>query len=150
MNWIWHVVQTLTHGRENGPEGESLVFAVTNCYPTRIALYAAAFQGNWKIVFMKSLREVQEAVRARKPRAIFFEHSPENTDWDRHCSAFATQDIPFILLAHRNCDETFLVLLAHGGYHAWGNPLTSENIVNAVDLAEEVAADRRKSPLHVY
>jgi hypothetical protein len=118
--------------------GEDLVFAVTNCHPTRIALYAAAFHGGWHIEIMRSLDEMMEAVRSRKPKAVFYEHTDDGFAWDQYCSALSRQGIPFILLAHKACDETFLVLLGAGGYHAWGNPLTSEEIVKALELVEEV------------
>lgn len=118
---------------------EPVVFAVCNCYPTRILLYAAAFQGGWKVEFMDSLAQVLNAVRNRRPKAVTYDHAMGTRNWDRYCSALAADRVPFILLGHKSCDETFLVLLASGGYHAFGNPLTSEEIVKAVEFAEEVA-----------
>ena len=126
------------HARPLSSARETLVFAVTNCHPTRVVLYAAAFQRGWKVEFMRSLRDVREAVRSRRPIAVFYEHANDGTPWDRYCSTLAGEGIPFVLLGHKSCDETFLILLACGGYHAWGNPLTSEEIVKAVEFAGEV------------
>ena len=118
---------------------ETEVFAVTNCYPTRIVLYAAAFQGGWKVHFMKSLREALDATHSRRPKAVFYDHHAGDPAWDEYCSSFSREGVPFVLLAHKNDDETFLVVLAAGGYQAWGDPLTSEDIVKAVEFAGEVA-----------
>jgi hypothetical protein len=145
-NKVKRAVQMLMHGLERAVHSspresieESVVFAVTNCHPTRVAIYAAAFQGGWRVEFMRSLREAVDAARVRKPKAVFYDHA-DQAPWDQYCSTLAADGIPFILLAHKSCDETFLVLLAAGGYYASGNPLTSEDIVNAVNLAESVAA----------
>jgi hypothetical protein len=128
------------HAGSHASVEEPLVFAVSNCHPTRVVLYAAAFQGGWRIEFMRSLRDVLQATRIRKPKAVFYDHAtgPDEA-WNQYCSVLASEGVPFILLAHKSCDEIFMVLLASGGYHAWGNPLSSEDIVKAVDLAEEVA-----------
>lgn len=118
---------------------EPVVFAVTNCYPTRIVLYAAAFQGGWKVRFMKSLGDVLEAAYDRVPKAVFYDQDGGDPAWERYCSFFSFENVPFVLLAHTNADETFLRVVAAGGYQAWGNPLTSEEIVRAVTFAGEVA-----------
>ncbi len=129
------------------PSGaDPVVFAVSHCHPTRIALHAAAFQGGWKVLFMPGLREVLEAAQTQKPRAVFYDHSGSGTEWGDSCSTLAAQGIPFILLGHRTSDETFLVLLARGGYNAWGDPLTSEDIVKAVSLAEEISSRAKGQP----
>jgi hypothetical protein len=113
---------------------------VTDRYPTRILLYEAAFQGGWKIEFIKSLRDVLERTRSRKPKAVFYDHDTGLAGWDQYCSALAAQGVPFILLGHKSCDDAFMVLLERGGYHAWGNPLHSEDVVKAVEFAEEVTS----------
>jgi hypothetical protein len=117
---------------------ENLIYAVSNCHPTRIAVYAAAFQGNWKVTFLRDLDEVMKAVKRRRPKAVFYDHTNGGRDWDRYCSDLSQMGIPFILLAHKPNDETFLILLARGGYHAWGTPLASEQILKAVAFAEEL------------
>jgi hypothetical protein len=122
-----------------GSGQEPEVFAVTNCYPTRILLYAAAFQGGWKVHFMKSLRDALEATHSRRPKAVFYDHKAGDPAWDQYCSSFSCEGIPFVLLANKSDDATFLVVLATGGYQAWGDSLTSEEIVKAVDFAGEVA-----------
>ena len=119
--------------------GETELFAVTNCYPTRIVLYAAAFQGGWKVQFMKSLHEAMQETYSRKPKAVFYDHNVGDPAWHQYCSSFSREGVPFVLLAHKSDDETFLIVLAAGGYQAWGDPLTSEEIVKAVVFAGEVA-----------
>jgi len=133
LRGIERVVSSETH---EDPD-QALVYAVTNCHPTRIVLYSAAFHCGWHIEIMRSLPEMMEAIRTRRPRVVFYEYSNDGASWDKYCSALSRQGIPFILLAHKACDETFLLLLGAGGYHAWGNPLTSEEIVKALELAEE-------------
>jgi hypothetical protein len=128
----------ISYSRKNSGK-EPVVFAVTKCYPTRIALYAAAFQGGWKVHFMKSLQGAVTAAGSQRPKAVFYDHAIDDPAWDQYCSSLSRDGIPFVLLAHRNPDETFLVVLAAGGYQAWGDPLTSEEIVKAVDFAGEVA-----------
>ena len=110
---------------------EPLIFAVSKCYPTRIILYAAAFQAGWKVEFLNSLDAVLAETRTRRPRAVCYDHTNADTGWDQCCSALALLNIPFILLAHKASDETFMTLLGCGGYHAWGNPLSSEDIVQS-------------------
>jgi hypothetical protein len=146
VRMLMHGLGRAVHAGSHELVEESVVFAVTNCHPTRVAIYAAAFQGGWKVEFMRSLSDVLEATRSRTPKAVFYEHIGGGTSWDRYCSLLAGKGIPFILLGHKTSDETFLVLLAAGGYHAWGNPLTSEDIVKAVELAEEVAGMARAVP----
>jgi hypothetical protein len=132
-------VRTLVNYFRANPDREAEVFAVTNCYPTRIVLYAAAFQGGWKVRFMKSLQEALEATHLKKPKAIFYDHDAGDPAWDRYSSSFSREGVPFVLLAHKNDDETFMVVLATGGYQVWGDPLTSEHMVKAVDFAGEVS-----------
>ena len=151
-NRVRHAIHSLWHGLEravhSGPPDSAalpLVFAVSNCYPTRIVLYAAAFQGGWKVEFFRSLRELLEAARTRTPKAVFYDHTGDRREWDGYCSKLSSMGIPFIVLGHKNCDETFLVLLTHGGYYACGDPLCSEEIVKAVSLAEDVAECSRAS-----
>ena len=137
-NRLKQTVRSLVGRLGGGSDDEPIIYAVSNCHPTRVALYAAAFQGGWKVEFMKSLQDVVKASRKRKPKAVFYDHG-DGQPWDQYCSTLSAQGIPFILLGHKRSDETFLVLLARGGYHAWGNPLASEDIVKAVEFAEEVA-----------
>ena len=124
-----------------GPRGsgEEVVYAVAKCHPVRVALYTAAFQGGWKIEFKNSLQETLEAARFRKPKAVFYDHAMGDPTWDHYGSQFRLQDIRFVLLAHKASDEVFMIVLSVGGYYASGDPLTSEDIVKAVDFAEEVA-----------
>ncbi len=135
MQGIGRVVHV--RSRESGEE--SLVFAVSNCHPTRVALYAAAFHGGWKIEFMKSLRDVVDACRSRRPRVVLYDPLVGGPPWNAGCASLAGEGVPFILLARRISDETFMNLIACGGYHASGASLNSEDILKAVDLAEEVA-----------
>jgi hypothetical protein len=125
---------------------ENVVYAVSNCHPTRIAVYAAAFQGHWSVEFKPSLEHVMEAVRIRRPRAVFYDHTNRGREWDQYCSEISRMGIPFILLAHKPHDETFMVLLSRGGYHAWGTPLASEQILKAVALAEEIGRTHAAAP----
>ena len=121
------------------PNSRKPVFAVATCHPTRILLFSAAFQAGWSIVFLRSLNDVLEMSRTLRPKAVLYDHmTADRTDWAQYCSAFTSQDIPFVLLAHKNNDETFLTSLAHGGYHAYINTLRSEEIVRAVELADEM------------
>jgi hypothetical protein len=135
VNWFQRKCHGGPRDLSEGPE----VFAVTNCYPTRIVLYAAAFQGGWKLHFMKSLREALEATHSRRPKAVFYDHHVGDPVWDQYCTSFSHMGVPFVLLAHKTDDETFLVVLAAGGYQAWGDPLTSEEVVKAVDFASDMA-----------
>lgn len=126
------------------PEEQPAVLAVTNRYPTRLVLYAAAFQGGWKVHFMPSLGDAVAAVPTLAPKAVFYDYAVGDPAWDTYCSMLSQQGIPFVFLANRNPqennDKTFLIVLASGGYQAWGDPLTSEEVVKAVDFAGEVAA----------
>jgi len=133
-----HFQQSPCAGSHN-PNGEQEVFAITNCYPTRIVLHAAAFQGGWKVHFMKSLHDALEAAPSRRPKAVFYDHHAGDPAWVQYCSSFSREGVPFVLLAYKSSDETFLVVLAAGGYQAWGDPLTSEEVVKAVAFAGEVA-----------
>ena len=142
--WIEQAVRALMryiqqNSRTHSSPEEPVVFAVTNCYPTRLMLYAAAFQGGWKVHFMKSLREAAETTRVQRPKAVFYDHTVGDPAWDRYCAALSLECVPFVLLAHKKVDETFLVVLAAGGYQAWGDPLTSEEVVKAVDFGVEMA-----------
>lgn len=145
QNAITRALHSLLHGvgrmvSSGGPpvfEGP-VVFAVSHCHPTRIALYAAAFQGGWRVHFLPSLRDVQQASLKYRPRAVFYEHTCDGVRWDRACAAFAAEHIPFIFKGRRTTDDTFLLLLASGGYYAAGEPLRSEEIVKAVELADEL------------
>ena len=136
---VLNSIHQISHSRPEKDE-EPEVLAVSNCYPTRIVLYAAAFQGGWKVRFMKSLGEAHEASLFRRPKAMFYDRTAADPRWHQYCSSFAREGIPFVLLAHRNDDETFLDVLGSGGYPACGNPLTSETVVNAVILALEMAS----------
>lgn len=118
---------------------QPVVLAVTHCYSIRVVLYAAAFQGGWRVHFMKSLREVPDAVSAHRPRAVFYDHAAGDPAWRQYCSSLSREGVPFVSLTNKSDDETFFVVLAAGGYRVWGHPLTSEEIVNVVDFAEEVA-----------
>jgi hypothetical protein len=136
-------MQSLGRAVRRGSHGsaeESVVFAVTNCYPTRIVLYEAAFQGGWKVQFRKSLGDVLEESRSGKPKAVFYDYACGAAEWEQYCSVLAADGVPFVLVARKISDEILMVLLERGGYHAWGNPLCSEDIVKAVDFAEEVAS----------
>ena len=143
----------LKHAHERfgsgSPNEWPVVFAVSNCYPTRIVLYAAAFQGGWNVQFMKSLREALEASYSRMPKAVFYDHRAGDPVWHEYCSSFAREGVPFVFLGHKSDDETFMVVLASGGYQAWGDPLSSEEIVKAVDFAVEVAGPTRAPVLQV-
>jgi hypothetical protein len=118
---------------------QSLVLAVTNCHPTRVVLYAASFQSGWTVRFMKSLGEVADAASTERPKAVFYDQTAGDPDWPRYCSSLSREGVPFVSLAHKNDDDTFLMVLAAGGYQAWGEPLTSEGVMNAVGFAEEVS-----------
>jgi hypothetical protein len=123
----------------NAGDTRPIVFAVSHCHPTRIALYAAAFQGGWRVEFLPSLQDVLVAARTRRPKAVFYEHINEEDAWDSCCSALSAEGIPFIFKGRKTTDEIFLLLLASGGYYAAGEPLRSEEIVKAVDLGEQLA-----------
>jgi hypothetical protein len=137
--WVQQAVRALLSCTRQNSGKDPVVFAVTKCYPTRLVLYAAAFQGGWKVHFMKSLQEAVTATRSQRPKAVFYDHAVGDPAWDQYCSSLSHAGVPFILLAHKNLDETFLVVLAAGGYQASGDPLTSEEIVKAVDFSSEVA-----------
>jgi hypothetical protein len=136
---LMRYIQQNSRPDSGASDREPVVFAVTNRYPTRLVLYAAAFQGGWKVHFMKSLRQVVAATRTEKPKAVFYDHAAGDPAWDYYCATLSREGVPFVLLANKNIDETFLVVLAAGGYQAWGDPLTSEEIVQAVEFAGEVA-----------
>jgi hypothetical protein len=125
---------------DRGSAEEPLVFAVTHCYPTRLALYAAAFQGGWKVIFRKSIREAAEAAQSCRAKAVFYDPVVGDTGWRCYCSLLSREGVPFVFMAHPRDDDAFLAVLAAGGYQVSGDPLTSEEIVKAVDFAEEVAA----------
>jgi hypothetical protein len=120
--------------RKDEPE----VIAITNCYPTRLILYTAAFQGGWKVQFLPSLRAALEGLGSRHPRAVLYDNTCGDSAWQGYCSAFSQCGIPFVLVDHKSNDETFLVALSAGAYPAWGAPLTSEGVVKAVEIAEEI------------
>ena len=124
---------------------EPLVLAVTHCYPIRVVLYAAAFQGGWHIHFMESLREVLDTANTQRPKAVFYDLTAGDPAWRMYCSSLFRKGIPFLSLAHKRDDETFLNVLAAGGFQVCGEPLTSEEILNAVEFAEEVAGMARVS-----
>lgn len=128
----------LQHNDHNNEEPR--VFAVTHCYPTRLVLYAAAFQGGWKVHFMKSLRTAVEAASVDRPLAVFYDHDEDDGAWQKFCSSLSRDGVPFVFLARQSDDEDFLAVIAAGGYPVPGDPLTSEEIVKAVDFAGEVAA----------
>ena len=142
MHTLLERLQRTIHPESAGSKSDDVVYAVSRCHPTRVAVYAAAFQGHWKVAFFPNLGAVMAAVAKRKPRAVFYDHTNGGRDWDQYCSDLAHLGIPFILLAHKPNDETFMVLLARGGYHAWGTPLASEQILSAVEFAEEMAGMR--------
>jgi hypothetical protein len=117
---------------------EPLVFAVTHCYPMRVVLYAAAFQGGWNLHFMNSLREVVDAASTQRPKAVLYDPAAGDPSWRQYCSSLFRDRIPFVCLAHKRDDDAFLSVLAAGGFQACGEPLTSEEILSVVDFAEEV------------
>lgn len=117
-----------------------MVFAVTRCYPTRLALYAAAFQGGWRVNFRKSIREAAETARSSGAKAVFYDPRAGDPGWKRYCSVLSRQGVPFVYLARCPDDDAFLAVLSAGGYQVSGNPLTSEVIVKAVDFAGEMAS----------
>jgi hypothetical protein len=121
------------------PGEESLVIAVTNCYPTRILLYATAFQADWRMLFAKSLGEALDAARLRRPKAVLYDRATEDPAWREFCSVCSARGVPFVLLGRKEQDDSFLAVLTAGGYPAWADPLTTEEIVNAVSFAEEMS-----------
>lgn len=122
---------------------EPLVFAVTRCYPTRLKLYAAAFQGGWKVDFRNSIRDAAEAAQVARPRAVFYDPTAGDPGWKRYCTSLSREGVPFVLVSHSWDDDAFLAVVAAGGYQVGGDPLTSEKIVKTLDLAGEVSALRR-------
>jgi DNA-binding NtrC family response regulator len=135
MKWF-HQTLPASHAL---PDEEPQIFAVTNCHPTRIVLYTAAFQCGWKVQFMKSLREAIEVVHFRTPKAVFYDHAVGDQSWERYCSCLSRAGVPFVMAARNWDDETFLAVLKVGGYQVYGNPLTSEQLVEVVGLASEMA-----------
>ena len=115
------------------------VLAVTSCYPSRVVLYAAAFHGGWKVEFVKSLALVLEAIANERPRAVFYDYSTGDVDWERYCAVVTRMGIPFVLITQKAIDETFLSALGAGAFYAAGEPLSSLEILKALDLAEEVS-----------
>jgi len=118
---------------------QPLVLAVTHCHPIRVVLYAAAFQGGWRFHFTKSLRAALDVASTRRPKAVFYDHAAGDPAWCQYCLCLSREGIPFVSVAHKNDDSIFFGVLAAGGYQACGEPLTSEEIVNVVDFAQEVA-----------
>jgi hypothetical protein len=104
-----------------------------------VVLYAAAFHGGWKLHLMKSLGKVLEAAASRRPKAVVYDHRAADPAWHECCSALSREGVPFVSLAPSSDDETFLTVVAAGGYQAHDDPLTSEGVVDAVDFAEEIA-----------
>lgn len=141
-NMTWQRIREAVQGlvKQFEHRDEQLVFAITNRYPAKVALYAAAFEGGWRVQFLKSLSEAAETAYQERPKAVFYDHAANDPAWDRYCSSLSNEGIPFVFLANRNDDQNFLKVLTAGGYHACGDPLTSEEIVKAVDFAGEVAA----------
>jgi hypothetical protein len=121
-----------------GAAEEPVVFAVGSCHPMRIALYAAAFQAHWKVKFMTSLGDIVKALPSRRPKAVFCYDPAGGTAWARQCSALTVAGVPFVLLSPQLGDDAFSTLLESGGYPVWGSPWNSENIVKAVEFAEEM------------
>lgn len=115
------------------------VLAVTSCYPSRIVLYSAAFHGGWKVEFVKSLAAVVEAIATERPRAVFYDYSTGDLEWERYCSIVTGMGIPFVLITQKAIDATFVRALAAGAFYAAGEPLSSVEILKALDLAEEVS-----------
>jgi hypothetical protein len=138
LKWIQQIFRASLNSFRS-PDDASVVFAVTNRYPTRLILYAAAFEGGWKVHFVNSLQRAVSTVRQVRPKAVFYDHAVGDPAWDRYCTSLSRDGVPFVLLANKHADETFLVVLAAGGYQAWGDPLTSEEVVKAVKFAGEVA-----------
>src|SRR5579862_1717341 len=94
-NRVGHAVRKLMNSihRENhrGRVDDGLVFAVTNCYPTRVVLYAAAFQGGWTVEFVRSLSDTVALTRFRRPKAVLYENTGDAKGWERHCAALADE-----------------------------------------------------------
>ncbi len=136
---VWRHLWRKSRANPHGGVEEQLVFAVTRCYPTRLALYAAAFQGGWRVHFTKSIREAAEESRTSMPIAVFYDAAAGDPGWKRCCLSLSREGVPFVFLARNSDDEAFLAVLAAGGYPVSGDPLTSEEIVKAVDFAGELA-----------
>ena len=123
---------------------EPAVWAVTNCYPSRVVLYAAAFHRGWRVEFVKSLALLEEAIRedkatnGRLPRAVVYDVAVRDTSWREHCSRITDLGIPFVVISQRVADETFLSAMSAGAFYAGGEPLCSEEILKALALAEDV------------
>jgi hypothetical protein len=118
---------------------QPLVLAITYCYPIRVALYAAAFRSRWNLRFIKSLGNARNIASTQRPKAVLYDHAAADPAWSEYCAALSREGVPFVSLALGSDDDTFLTVLAGGGYLACGGQLTSEGIVNAVNFAEEIA-----------
>jgi DNA-binding NtrC family response regulator len=121
-------------------DDEGTVLAITNCYPSRVALYSAAFHRGWRIEFVKSLALMQEAIGAHRPKAVVYDHTTGDAAWEQHCSRVNRLGIPFVVITNKLLDDTFLCALSAGAFYAAGEPVSSEEILKAFDLAEEVGS----------
>jgi len=111
------------------------IVALTHSLNTQIALHGAAFHENWELSFASSPKHAVELLRSLQPAAFVYDYESGYGDWRYLCCVSTGNSVRFHLVAMSPRDDLFLSVVAAGGSSVSWKPLSSEQIISAIQCA---------------